>query len=152
MRHFTAVERYASPFKSVFTTQLHSSTGNLNILHLMWGSHCKSCQLFFCQKCGNMGNRLHTFECMCHVLLNVIIRWGYMYSGAHAFCMQTSCWWPHLEMVVHKMPSAYMIMLQTIQQTMLRMFSIAGGGKCYNTLPVLPTIYSKFTLYATIKQ
>jgi hypothetical protein len=28
------------------------------------------------------------FESVWHVLVNVI-RWGYMYSGAHTFCMQT---------------------------------------------------------------
>jgi hypothetical protein len=41
------------------------------------------------------------FESTWHVLVNVTIRWVYIYSGAHAFHMQT-CWQPHLEMEVHK--------------------------------------------------
>jgi hypothetical protein len=93
-------------------------------------------QFFFCQKCGNAGNGLCTFESKWHVFINVTISWGYIYNGALAFHVQTSLHWrPLSEMEVRKIPSSYMILLQTSQETLLRMFFGIGGGKCYNTPP-----------------
>jgi hypothetical protein len=90
---------------------------------------------FFDQKCSNAENGVYTFESTWHVFVNVTIRWGYMCSGAHAFCAQTwLCWRPRSAMEVRKMPSSYMIMLQPTQQTLLRTFPGVGGGKCYNAL------------------
>jgi hypothetical protein len=55
-------------------------------------------------------------------------------------------------MEVCKMPSSYKTVQQPTKQTLLRMFSSIGGGKRYNTFPVLLTLYSLLTLYATTKQ
>jgi hypothetical protein len=46
-------------------------------------------------------NGVCIFEITWHVLVNVIIIWGYIYSGAHTFCSQVSlCWQPCSEMEV----------------------------------------------------
>jgi hypothetical protein len=64
-------------------------------------------------------------------VVNVIIRWGYIYSSAPAFGMVTS--------LFHS--------ADTVKNVLWH-----WGRKCYNTFPILPTLCSIFTLYATMKQ
>jgi hypothetical protein len=105
---------------------------------------------FFVQKCGNVENGVQTSESMWHILLNVTIRWGCMYSDAHTLHMQTSCWQPNLEMEVCKIPPSYIIMLQPTQQTLSRTFPSTGECEVLQHPPIPPNICSMFMLYATI--
>jgi hypothetical protein len=47
--------------------------------------HAISRTKFFSQKYGNAGNRVYVYENTWHVLVNFIIKWGYIYRSAHAF-------------------------------------------------------------------
>jgi len=47
---------------------------------LSWCSYC------FWPKCGNSGIGVYTFEGMWHMLVNISIRWKYMYRSTHTFC------------------------------------------------------------------
>jgi hypothetical protein len=52
---------------------------------------------FLCEIHRSTGNGVHMFESLSYVLGNVTIRWRCIYSTAHIFSTQISCWWPHSE-------------------------------------------------------
>jgi hypothetical protein len=71
-----------------------------------------------------------------------------MYSGAHGnITVRANSFGNEV-----LMPSSYTIKPQPTQKTLLKTFQGVRGGKCYNTVPILPTVCSMFSLYTTIKQ